>query len=304
MSTIRVEKNKGYSVINNTGLNDPNLSFKAKGILAYLLSKPDDWHCVPADLQKNSADGQKSIYSGLQELRKNGYMIKRPIRNDKHVIIEWEEVLYETPQDTAKQIYEEQKSRREVKKKEKKAISPKQENGIKPFSQNVDMENADMENGKILISTDLPSTDLPSTDLKETKTVTLSDINSEIVIMYKDIISTQISMPEKIILYKLQNTTNVEILKKAIAISAIQNKKSISYINAIIIDWIAKGLDTVDKINKYLLDWANKNKSAKEIKEEGTGIKSKKRGNFNSFEQRKYNFDELEKKLLGWQSKV
>jgi len=40
---IRVEKNKNYSVVNNTVLRDTKISWKAKGIMAYMLSKPDDW---------------------------------------------------------------------------------------------------------------------------------------------------------------------------------------------------------------------------------------------------------------------
>ena len=36
------EKDSNYSVINNTGLKDERLSWKAKGILAYALTLPDD----------------------------------------------------------------------------------------------------------------------------------------------------------------------------------------------------------------------------------------------------------------------
>ena len=43
MSTIRVVKGGNYSVINNTVLNDDRVSWEAKGMACYLLSKPDDW---------------------------------------------------------------------------------------------------------------------------------------------------------------------------------------------------------------------------------------------------------------------
>lgn len=42
MGIIRVKKDSNYSVINNTGLKDERLSWKAKGILAYALTLPDD----------------------------------------------------------------------------------------------------------------------------------------------------------------------------------------------------------------------------------------------------------------------
>lgn len=125
MSTIRVEKNKDnpYVVINKIGLNDENLSWKAKGILGYLLSKPDDWKCQIKDLIKHSKDKRDATYSGLRELRENGYMIKRPIKDNKGKIIEWEEIIYEVPNEEAKQIYIEQSLKLKRKKKSTKDSS-------------------------------------------------------------------------------------------------------------------------------------------------------------------------------------
>lgn len=54
-------------------LNDPAISFKAKGILAYLLGKPEDWKLRVSDLENHSSDGKDSIRSALNELRAAGY---------------------------------------------------------------------------------------------------------------------------------------------------------------------------------------------------------------------------------------
>lgn len=101
---IRVAKNKDnpYVMMNKTGLNDPRLSFKAKGILAYLLSKPDDWKVMVSELINSSTDGKTAVYSGLKELEENGYLKRiRVYRMDKEkgkkVIDHWETVVYETP---------------------------------------------------------------------------------------------------------------------------------------------------------------------------------------------------------------
>ncbi len=41
---VRVNKRSNpYVVIDKTALNDDRLSWKAKGVLCYLLSLPDDW---------------------------------------------------------------------------------------------------------------------------------------------------------------------------------------------------------------------------------------------------------------------
>ena len=43
MSTFRVNKNVNYTVMSNHHLQDKRLSLKAKGLLSYMLSLPDDW---------------------------------------------------------------------------------------------------------------------------------------------------------------------------------------------------------------------------------------------------------------------
>lgn len=75
-TVIRVVKNKDnpYVMLNKVFLSDDSISWKAKGILAYMLSKPDDWKLRVKDLIKQSTDGTDSVYSGLKELRSNGYM--------------------------------------------------------------------------------------------------------------------------------------------------------------------------------------------------------------------------------------
>jgi ABC-type lipopolysaccharide export system ATPase subunit len=67
---IRIQKKRNNFVMLDKGfLDDPRLSFKAKGILAYLLSKPDNWKVIVKDLINHSQDGKKAVYSGLRELK-------------------------------------------------------------------------------------------------------------------------------------------------------------------------------------------------------------------------------------------
>ena len=99
MPTIRVEKDADnpYVMINKIFLNDPRLSFKAKGILAYLLSKPDHWKTRAGDLANHATNGKGSIYSGLNELKKYGYATyKKEIGEDgQYTAGVW--TIYETP---------------------------------------------------------------------------------------------------------------------------------------------------------------------------------------------------------------
>ncbi len=97
---IRVKKcQNNFVMMDKTFLEDTRLSFKAKGILAYLLSKPDNWKVIVGNLVNSSTDGKKAIYSGLKELKDCGYYKKIPIRDENgRKIIRWESTIYEIPE--------------------------------------------------------------------------------------------------------------------------------------------------------------------------------------------------------------
>lgn len=73
---IRTVKDRShpYTIINNTVFDDARLSWKAKGLMGYLLSKPDDWRVCVADLVARGDDGVKAVHSGLRELVAAGYV--------------------------------------------------------------------------------------------------------------------------------------------------------------------------------------------------------------------------------------
>ena len=85
MNTYRVCKDpiNPYVMINKLLINNPRLSLKAKGLMAYLLSKPDKWQVREKDLVKSSTDGKASIRSALRELQSKGYITKSQARTTK-----------------------------------------------------------------------------------------------------------------------------------------------------------------------------------------------------------------------------
>lgn len=84
MAMFRVMKDKDspYVMLNKTFLYDENLSLKAKGLLAYLLSLPDDWQIYENEVVKHHSDGKDSLKSAIKDLVKNGY-IERQRERDK-----------------------------------------------------------------------------------------------------------------------------------------------------------------------------------------------------------------------------
>uniref|UniRef100_A0A6M3JR59 Uncharacterized protein n=1 Tax=viral metagenome TaxID=1070528 RepID=A0A6M3JR59_9ZZZZ len=85
MNTYRVCKDpiNPYVMINKLLINNPGLSLKAKGLMAYLLSKPDKWQVREKDLVKSSTDGKASIRTALRELQSKGYITKSQARTTK-----------------------------------------------------------------------------------------------------------------------------------------------------------------------------------------------------------------------------
>lgn len=73
-----------YTVVRNKVLQNDELHWKTRGIFAYMLSLPDDWEFFTTEIAKHSKhDGIAVVKSGLQELEKNGYLIRIQPRNSK-----------------------------------------------------------------------------------------------------------------------------------------------------------------------------------------------------------------------------
>lgn len=83
MAIRRAKRQSNFTMISNVGLRDVNLSFKAKGLLAYMLSLPDDWVFYETELVNHSTDGLASVKTGLKELQEQGYLHRTRERNEK-----------------------------------------------------------------------------------------------------------------------------------------------------------------------------------------------------------------------------
>ena len=97
MAVFRVEKNKNYTVMSNVHLRDKKLSLKAKGLLAMILTLPDDWHYSVDGLAAISKESRASINSGLKELETAGYLTRRQLRDEKGHLTNTEYTIYEEP---------------------------------------------------------------------------------------------------------------------------------------------------------------------------------------------------------------
>jgi DnaD/phage-associated family protein len=96
MATIRVRKDARYFSASNEPFNDKRLSWEARGLMGYLLSKPNDWIVRMTDIDNQGPAGSRKIKRMLAELRMYGYMtrIRTKLENGK---FEWATEVYESP---------------------------------------------------------------------------------------------------------------------------------------------------------------------------------------------------------------
>lgn len=68
-----------FTQVANEVLNNPNLSLKAKGLYAYLYSKPEDWDFASLRISNESTDGRDSVRVALAELEAYGLLTRKKL---------------------------------------------------------------------------------------------------------------------------------------------------------------------------------------------------------------------------------
>lgn len=96
---IRTPKERNYFAVSNTVAQDSRLSFEARGVIMYLLSKPSDWSIQLADLEREGNMGREKRQRIVAELEEFGYLVRHTVRIKGKFNTEYE--LRETPEPSA-----------------------------------------------------------------------------------------------------------------------------------------------------------------------------------------------------------
>jgi hypothetical protein len=96
MSIIRVNKDERYFTTSNEPFNDTTLSWDARGVIGYLLSKPNGWEIRMDDLRKKGPAGATKLRRIMKELYDHLYVnrIRVTLPDQK---FDWESEVYESP---------------------------------------------------------------------------------------------------------------------------------------------------------------------------------------------------------------
>lgn len=90
-----------FTILSNDVINDSRLSFKARGVLLYLLSKPADWRTRSEAIAAQTPEGRESVRSAMRELRALGYLVCEKVRDPKTGRISTVQTVFEEPVDVA-----------------------------------------------------------------------------------------------------------------------------------------------------------------------------------------------------------
>lgn len=102
---FRVVKNpeNPYVMINKSVLQDKRLSWRAKGLLCFMLSMPDNWEFHREHLMEFATDGKHTLRVTLKELEEFGYTKLSAERGKDGRITKWITAVYESPRSLAPQ---------------------------------------------------------------------------------------------------------------------------------------------------------------------------------------------------------
>ena len=93
------KKNNGFTIVPNELLNNPEISLRAKGLYAYINSKPDGWDFSAERIANDQKEGVSSVKTALRELEKCGYLLRVLIK-ENGFFKGYDYNIYDKPQNT------------------------------------------------------------------------------------------------------------------------------------------------------------------------------------------------------------
>jgi DnaD/phage-associated family protein len=206
MSIIRVRKDARYFTASNEPFVDKRLSWETRGLIGYLLTKPDSWEVRIEDLEKQGPAKLHKLRRMLSEARLRGYMNRIRISKPDGTF-DWITEVFESPSQN---------------------LSP---SASGRFSTSGSSTSGPSTSGK---PADIVSTDSISTELRDTRFRTIANELSTLCggslnSMTADLINTW-----------MEKHLDSWIIK-AIGIAKEKRARSAKYVDEILINWEANG---------------------------------------------------------------
>lgn len=162
---IRKSKRRKFTSLSNQLLQNHSLSFATRGLLAYLLSKPDDWECRITDIEREGNIGTTARRTMMIEAEKAGYLTFERTRNERGQFFS-AYTVFEEPVAESERTFS-------WKSNEKPDLD-------EPATENPPPENPPLDDRGDIVNTDLQNTELQNTEReREEETALVSFVEAE-----------------------------------------------------------------------------------------------------------------------------
>jgi len=145
MGMFKVNHQKQYTVISNAVFQNKVLSLKAKGLLGYMLSVPEDWDFSISGLVKCLKEGRDAITSTLNELIEHGYVVRSEMYHNEKGHICYDYTVYENPNQshiTGTPTPQNQEPHKKAEKPKKKTLAEETADLFERFTDNPELIEA------------------------------------------------------------------------------------------------------------------------------------------------------------------
>lgn len=95
MKIVRAPRRRNFTVLDNALIQNVALSFRARGLLAYLLSQPDGWESSADRLATLGVEGRDAMRRALREIELAGYLSRERRRLNGRYAVTW--TLHDSP---------------------------------------------------------------------------------------------------------------------------------------------------------------------------------------------------------------
>lgn len=236
MVIFRVQKKENYVVLDKGFLNDSRLSWRAKGLLAYMLSLPNDWLFSISDLAIRSKCGRDTTANIIRELTNAGYIHKEQGRTNVGKFGKMDLLVFETPQSA-------------------------------PFTENQLTENPLTENPSLLINKSLNNNLLNNNLLNKNNNEDRSHLSAEnpskIQTAFQFYEQNGFGALAAHVAYKIGHwidDLSEELVIHAMKLAVENNILRWNYVEKILHDWTNKKFRTIEEVEAHRLRYAAQKK--------------------------------------------
>jgi len=251
MVIFRVQKKDNYVVLDKGFLNDNRLSWRAKGLLAYMLSLPNDWLFSISDLAIRSKCGRDTTANIIKELTNAGYIHKEQGRTNIGKFGKMDLLVFEAPQAapfTENQVTE----------------SPLTENPLmeNPLTENPLTENPLTENPSLLINKSLNNNLLNKNNNEDRSHLSTENL-SKIQTAFQFYEQNGFGALAAHVAYKIGHwidDLSEELVIHAMKLAVENNILRWNYVEKILHDWTNKKFRTIEEVEAHRLRYTAQKK--------------------------------------------